>query len=337
MVRYLTRDAPCIVACRQPALTLAFAHEHELPASSLLAGTRLTEASLLAPAQRMSPTQLLTVLSNLGRATHDIELPFLLGSQWLPGHYGAVSHALMLAADLRQALTLLVHWPLLLCPLLTPRLEFDPEGAVLYWTDAWGAAAQQAFLVDLHMSAVAGMTRWLSGERLPWRFTFNRTRPRELAAHEVHLGQALAFGAQRNSMRIGTAWLDRPWPRGNAAAVDLTMPLASSEEGGMSGAQSLLDVLYDHLRKHLHRAPSLNDCALWLDISPATLKRHLTHHRTHFQAELDQVRVHVALDLIQKDRLDNDTIATRLGFHDGNNFRRAFKRWTGLTPSQLAA
>ena len=74
MVRYLTRDAPCIVACRQPALTLAFAHEHELPASSLLAGTRLTEASLLAPAQRMSPAQLLTVLSNLGRAT-PIQVP----------------------------------------------------------------------------------------------------------------------------------------------------------------------------------------------------------------------------------------------------------------------
>lgn len=336
MVRYLTRDAPCILTCRQPALTLAFAHEHELPTGSLLAGTNLSEASLHTASQLMSPAQLLALLNNLGRAANDMELPFLLGSQWLPGHYGAVSHALMLAADLRQALTLLVRWPLLLCPLLTPRLEFDSEGAVLYWTDAWGATAQQAFLVDLHMSAVAGMTRWLSSERLPWRFAFNRTRPRELAAHEVHLGQTLTFGSQRNSMRIEAAWLDRPWPRGNAAAVELTLPLATNEAGSLSGAHSLLDLLYDYLRTHIHHAPTLNDCALWFNISPATLKRHLTHHRTHFQAELDQVRVHVALDLIQKDHLDNDSVAARLGFHDGNNFRRAFKRWTGLTPSQLA-
>jgi len=31
----------------------------------------------------------------------------------------------------------------------------------------------------------------------------------------------------------------------------------------------------------------------------------------------------------------NERVADRLAFYDIPNFRRAFKRWTGLTPSQL--
>lgn len=336
MQRYLTRDTPCLQACRQPALTLALAYERELAISPLLTGTGLREAAMHDAMQRISPAQLLVLLHNLTRAAGDAELPFVLGPQWLPGHYGHVSHVLMLAANLRQALELLVRWPLLLCPLLTPRLELDACGATLYWHDAWGTTAQRAFLVDLHMSAVAAMTRWLSGDRLPWQFDFNRTRPRETAAHEVHLGPTLHFGAQRDGMRIDAAWLDRPWPRGNAAAVALTLPQALQQEAASAHQQGLLAVLYDHLRSHLHHSPTLDSCAQWLGISSATLKRHLAQHGSHFQAELDQVRAHVALDLLQKQGLDNEAIAARLGFHDGNNFRRAFKRWTGQTPSQLA-
>mgnify|MGYP000893322766 CR=1 FL=1 len=336
MPRYLTREMPCILACRQPALTLALAYERELAIPALLAGTGLHERALHAPQHAISPAQMLTLLQNLARMAADTELPFILGPQWLPGHYGHISHVLMLAANLRQALELLARWPMAFSPLLTPRLEWNAEGATLHWHNAWGSAAQHAFLVDLHMSAVAGMTRWLSGNRLPWHFHFNRTRPRETAAHEVHLGPHLAFGAQRDGMRIDAAWLDQPWPRGNPAAVSLALPQAVQQESASHATQGLLATLYDHLHARLHHSPTLDDCAQALGTSPATLKRHLALHGTHFQAELDQVRAHVALDLLQNQGLDNEAVAAHLGFHDGNNFRRAFKRWTGLTPSQLA-
>jgi AraC-like DNA-binding protein len=45
----------------------------------------------------------------------------------------------------------------------------------------------------------------------------------------------------------------------------------------------------------------------------------------------------VALWLFQAHRADNDTVARYLGFHDAANFRRSFKRWTGLSPAPLRA
>ena len=102
-------------------------------------------------------------------------------------------------------------------------------------------------------------------------------------------------------------------------------------------APSLLDALYDYLLEHVRLAPTLEGAAQAFAISPATLKRHLALFGTHFQAELDQLRAHVALDLFHNRGYGNEQVAGYLGFHDANNFRRSFKRWTGLTPRSLRA
>ena len=87
--------------------------------------------------------------------------------------------------------------------------------------------------------------------------------------------------------------------------------------------------------RELRRAPTLERTAQDFGVSPATLKRHLARHGSHFQAELDQVRAHKAIYLFQAHGYDNDAVAAYLGFHDATNFRRSFKRWTGQTPQLL--
>ncbi len=67
----------------------------------------------------------------------------------------------------------------------------------------------------------------------------------------------------------------------------------------------------------------------------ATLKRKLGKHDSHFQEQLDLVRKHVALYLYRVKGYSNDEVAAYLQFHDSTNFRRSFKRWTGLSPSAL--
>ena len=74
--------------------------------------------------------------------------------------------------------------------------------------------------------------------------------------------------------------------------------------------------------------------ALALGMSASTLKRKLQKHGTHFQEQLDQARKHVALYLYQVRGYGNEEVAAYLQFNDTTNFRRSFKRWTGLVPSQ---
>jgi AraC-like DNA-binding protein len=63
-----------------------------------------------------------------------------------------------------------------------------------------------------------------------------------------------------------------------------------------------------------------------------TLRNRLAERGTHFQSILDQVRAQMACADLSGTRNKVEHIAWRVGFQDAPSFRRAFKRWTGLTP-----
>jgi AraC-like DNA-binding protein len=321
---------PLIPLRHQPALLVEHLQSLDLDTGRLRHGTALGADDAL-----LTPTQYLQMLRNAMQLLASPEAPFALGQQALPGHFGAASHALLRAGSLRRALQLLVAHPARLSPLLVPHFAEEGGQAALYWTDALAPGEMRAFLVDLHMSAVKAMCDWLSGERLPWRFLFNRTTPRHLEHHEVHLGSRLRFNCQLDAMLIDSALLDRPWPQArgslSAAALDALDAQARAEDD----RHSLLGALYLRLQSRLRQSPTLEDTAGAFGVSPATLKRRLAAHGTHFQAELDRVRLHAALQLMHGRGWDNRQVAEHLGIHDSTNFRRSVKRWSGLTPSLL--
>ena len=333
MIAYRQIVDSFIPARHQPALVLDYARSRELDERGdlVLRGTGLQGWQMPAADNTLSPAQYLQLLANVMRAIDSPDTSFMLGQQMLPGHYGALSHALLQAQNLRQALQILCAGQAALCPLLTPRLREEGGMAVLYWTDSFGAPSQLPVLVEMHMTAVTAMCRWLSGERLPWRYCMNRSAPAHIEQHEVHLGSDLRFNCHLDAMLINPAWLDRPWPRGNGMVASS----ATAEAGAAALEPSLLTALYDYLLSNIRLGPTLELSAADFGISPATLKRHLARHGSHFQAELDQVRAHVAIQLFQMRGYDNEAVAQYLGFHDATNFRRSFKRWTGLTPSLL--
>jgi AraC-like DNA-binding protein len=334
VIDYLQAGDAGIQARHQPALVLDYARSREASGAAVLKGTGMEEDDFPAEEASISAAQYLLLLKNVARHLDSADTSFMLGQRLLPGHFGSLSHALLQAPNLRQALLILCGGSDRLCPLLKPRWREEGAVAVLHWMDSFGAPAQLPFLVEMHMAALTGMCRWLAGERLPWRFCFNRARPRHVEQYEVHLGQPLAFDAHLDAMLIDAAWLDRPWPRGSAMASSLALRAAVGETA-QGTPPSLLNALYDYLEARVRTTLSLETTAADFGVSTATLKRHLSRAGTHFQAELDQVRAHVALRLFRTGQYDNEAAARYLGFHDAANFRRSFKRWTGQTPGLL--
>lgn len=328
------RSTRCLPWEHQAALVLEFARSRGAEPA------RLLERAGVGQSAAVSPAQLLALLDALRRELPDADTPFVLGQLSLPGHGGLASHALLQAPSLRAALRLLVDHAARLSPLLTPRLLEHGDELILLWTEACGVgAAQRAFVVDMQMSAVTALAEALGDTRLPWRYSFNRTRPRDLSQHAVFLGPELHFDCQFDAMRVrldpdnaGKAW---PQARGYGASSLAADALARGADPA-SRSRGLLAALYDWLLPRFRDAPSLDDAAAHFGVSSATLKRHLAQHGTHYQAQLDQVRSHVALYLMLLHGQRSDEVASALGFHDRSNFRRSFKRWTGLVPSLLA-
>lgn len=334
MIRYTLPDEATIPAHGLPWHFLDHALQRDALPAAIARGTGMPgDGSRPRPGTLLSPQQCLQLLSNTLRELDSPDTAFMLGQHLLPGADPVLSAALRRAASLQHALEILCKWQSHLSPLLRPHLHIADGQAVLYWTDSHGAPSLRAALVEIHMTAVVSLARWLGGCRLPWRFCFNRARPRHIEQHEVHLGCELRFDCQLDAMLLDAASLAQPWPDGGAEACAAS--LAAVDE--VCAAPSLLDALYDYLLAEVRCNPTLEGASSAFGVSPSTLKRHLARYGTHFVAELDQVRTHVALYLFQSRRADNEAVADYLGFHDAANFRRSFKRWTGLTPALLRA
>lgn len=72
-----------------------------------------------------------------------------------------------------------------------------------------------------------------------------------------------------------------------------------------------------------------------LNMSPRTYRRRLDDEGHAFQKLLDQVRAEHATRYLKNTRLPLSTIAYMIGFSDASNFRRAFIKWTGVSPTQV--
>jgi AraC-like DNA-binding protein len=80
-----------------------------------------------------------------------------------------------------------------------------------------------------------------------------------------------------------------------------------------------------------------DEIAQQLAMSTRSLRRQLAAEGTSYQRLLDRARRDEAVRQIAHDTRQIKAIAHAVGFSDPRGFRRAFKRWTGLTPREFRA
>lgn len=73
--------------------------------------------------------------------------------------------------------------------------------------------------------------------------------------------------------------------------------------------------------------------AVPMNISPRHLRRKLNMEGTSYEQLVDEVRKEGAIRMISQGQLSLTSIAYELGFLDPSSFTRAFRRWTGMSPT----
>ena len=83
------------------------------------------------------------------------------------------------------------------------------------------------------------------------------------------------------------------------------------------------------------RAMKLPDVAAQLKMSASTLKRKIQEEGSSFSEVDKKVKLSVAQKLIYQNQFSIEQIAELLQYKDSTSFHRAFKTWTGQTPTQF--
>jgi AraC-like DNA-binding protein len=80
--------------------------------------------------------------------------------------------------------------------------------------------------------------------------------------------------------------------------------------------------------------PSLAAVAPRLALSPRSVQRRLAEAGTSFARMVDAVREERAKAALRSDEVSLAEVSWLLGFSEQSAFARAFKRWTGVSPTE---
>lgn len=328
-------DTPLVPATQWPKMLIELALSRGLAEYKLLRNTGIFYTDLTQANFFISPQQALQLIRNTQKYLPNRDISFLLGQQLFYGYYGAASHRLAEAKHLDDALEIMLDQQALMSTLLDFRLSYEGERLVIYWQDCCGAQETLSFLVEMMSAAINALCNWRTGRALPWQFYFAQPTPDYIEQHQVHLDGNIAFNCQTNAMAITREFLYLPWQIDQHIKDTISAKITTDAIEPTAYRQGFLSAVYCHLHNNIQSNPNLEQTAAAFGMSSATFKRKLKKHHSHFQAQYDSVRKDLAIYWLHHERLSNEQIAHQLHFHDVANLRRAFKKWTGLTPQAM--
>lgn len=167
------------------------------------------------------------------------------------------------------------------------------------------------------------------------RVEFSHARPADIGEHERIFECPVRFGAETCQMVIAREVWDTARTGGDPALFSVLDTHARTLLDHLPGADDVVDRVRDAIDAELRGGnPSLERIARRLAMSPRTLQRRLRDRNVLFNDVLDASRFRAAQSYLAARDIAGTEVAYLLGFAEQSSFNRAFKRWSGQTPSE---
>jgi AraC-like DNA-binding protein len=314
---------------------------HSLDAVELARQAGVDLAKIPAPTDRIEADKLDAILRLAIPLIRDPAFGLQAARCWHPSNLGVLGHAWLSSSTLRTGLERLSRYSRLVGERALTEIEESGQGVkVRFWAKRGNPAvvAVAAVLVDVAMALLLDMCRMNAGAALrPVAASLRRGRPENVDAYARFFGCPVRFGAEENAFVLSAKDADRSLPSSNkqlAAVFDrmLTEELARLDKSNVI-ARCRAAVLEDLPSGEA----SAEETAKQLHMSPRTLQRKLAEAQTTYVQLVDDTRKDLALRYLEDPRRSITDITFSLGFSQPSAFTRAFRRWTGLAPSEYRA
>ncbi|WP_215395652.1 helix-turn-helix transcriptional regulator [Rheinheimera oceanensis] len=313
---------------------LALAQRRGTQLHKLLSGTGIFEQDLHKPHGRLHHNDWLKLLQNCQQQLNSPELPYLLGNALLNSRYISLCQSLQYAQNLRQALAQLYYFRHQLFPCFYARLYQQQHCIIIEFKPALGLASQQAFMLTAVISLLLGLVKQQLGSVCGISLQLQQAASHQLQ-HQLHWGVDVSFNQSVDCISIPHALWQQGFADANALKFNATRRTCRQLNRVLCKQRALPEHICQLQRRALPQLLNQDQVAAALGLSSSSLKRQLNQHNTNFATLLDEVRRDAARQLLQQGHYSNRQLALKLGYSDEHNFRRAFKRWTGLIPSSF--
>ena len=302
--------------------------------AKVLAQAQIATSTLSNPAARITAAQMERISGAAMQELDDEALGWF--SRRLPwGSYGMLARASITSPNLERALKRWCRHHGLIADDLSLQLSQAGSVATLKITENRDLGGLREFCLVSMLRNVYGVACWLIDARLPLLGAdFPFPVPAHADVYDVLFQGAITFDAACACIRFDASYLEVPLRRNELALQQMlqhALPLTVLPyRRDRLLAQRLRQALGHH-SSHIHTATSL---AALLNVSVRTLHRQLSEEGTSLQALKDEARQARACELLLSSTRVIKQVAESAGFRNEKSFIRAFRAWTGLTPSE---
>jgi AraC-like DNA-binding protein len=220
-----------------------------------------------------------------------------------------------------------------------------PDRDGLWMEVVSGPYCENPFIIEAELARLVCNTRAMFGSapafqamRFPRAAHFAHPAPSHVAAYERIFGCPLVFGAARNALLLDAAFPSLRLPTTNRFALGALSQRAAALLQDLEAQQTVRARVERRLAPILHTGDaSMDAVAAAMGVSRRTLQRRLAAEGVTFETVFDDLRRRLALSYLADRKVSANETAYLVGFSEPAAFSRAFRRWTGTTPSAFRA
>jgi AraC-like DNA-binding protein len=304
-----------------------------------LDGTGLRATDLKSSRTRVSYRQVETVFRNASRLSKDPAIAFRAGQRMHIMAYGMYGYALLSSPTRAEGIDFAAKYSRILGTVADSTFSRDEDTATYVLEPIVSRNPVDdvyRFALEFAFATYQTLNRELYGAA----FNFSCVRatyaaPKYARIYRRFFRCPILFDQPGNGLEFDAAWIDhpmvRPDPITNVIAGEMCEQFLedANQEGGV--ATDVRRILLEHPGQF----PRIEAIAAELSMHPRTLRRRLDAEQVTYREVVAEVRLGLALEYLRNTQMTNEEIAVRLDYSDAANFRHAFVRWTGKSPSEF--
>ena len=334
------KDLEAAAAHSMLGLAALFAEmaDQGVEAHALLQGTGLDPRQLNDPRARISIDQKITIFRNVRRLSPLPDVGLRAGARQRLSDFGVYGYALLSSTTFGDAVVLGVKHVKLAGPVLEKRFRIEGDKAIFYGRDVLELGDLLPMVTEFWFGSILKLAVCVLEAPLPSRLLLlPYGRPVHAAAYERMFGCPVKFDAGVMEWHFDAAVMRQPCPNANPITADLCKQFCERMLPRLPDESDLLRSIRTACLNNRGAFPNADEMAARLGLSVRTLQRRLSEQGRHYQEIVDEVRASLAIEFLENTSLSISEVAERVGFSEASNFRKAFRKWTGHTPSHFRA
>jgi len=286
------------------------------------------------PNARIERDTFIRLMLTVMQHTEDEFLGFGQGRKSKPGTFSMMAHAVINCSNLEKALLRGIKFYELFDLEVVTSLHRDGDIAWLEVTANERLDFREVIIEAILILSMRFMS-WLVGKVVePRSVELDFSRNHGADDYRTAFTCPVEYEAERNRFVFSADFLELPLVQNELSLSRfLKDSLTQLIDGNIHNVGLPAQIRAIISKEYGNTFPDFSEICEKLNMTPQTLRRRLKEGNTSYQEIKDAIRKDASVYYLSKPDLSIDEIALLMGFSEASSFHRAFKKWTGKTPS----